>query len=112
MRPARRHDVFDAVAHPVRRQILVLLKDGSRPAGALAEPFRMSLAAVSQHLRVLREAEVVTEERRGRQILYSINPQPLRAVHEWIDGFGDFWNDRLDALERHLDRKHGAKPTR
>ncbi|MBI3793032.1 MAG: winged helix-turn-helix transcriptional regulator [Gemmatimonadetes bacterium] len=105
-RPARKHDVFDAVAHPVRRRILVLLKDGTRPAGELAAPFRISLAAVSQHLKVLREAELVTEERHGRQVLYSINPRPLRDLYEWADGFGAFWNQKLDALEAHLDRKH------
>ena len=106
MRPARKTDVFDAVAHPVRRRILVLLRDGSRPAGELAAPFRMSLAAVSQHLKVLREAELVTEERQGRQIVYSISPEPLKAVYSWIEEFGEFFNARLDALERHLDRKH------
>lgn len=106
MRPARKNDVFDAVAHPVRRRILVLLRGGARPAGELAAPFDMSLAAVSQHLKVLREAELVTEERRGRQILYSIEPKPLREIYEWAEEFGAFWNDKLDALERHLDRKH------
>lgn len=106
MRPARSLDVFDAVAHPVRRRILTLLKDGTRPVGDVADGFDMSLAAVSQHLKVLREAELVTEQRSGRHILYSINPGPLKAVYEWVDSFGDFWNVRLDLLEQHLDRKH------
>ena len=106
MRPARKTDVFDAVAHPVRRRILVLLRDGSLPVGELAAPFRISLAAVSQHLKVLREADLVSEERRGRQVLYSISPAPLREMHAWIEEFGELWNARLDALERHLDKKH------
>jgi DNA-binding transcriptional ArsR family regulator len=106
MRPARKSDVFDAVAHPVRRRILVLLKDGARPAGELAQPFAMSLAAVSQHLKVLREAELVQEQRQGRQIIYFLNPAPLRAVYQWIEAFGDFWNGKLDALETYLDKKY------
>lgn len=101
--------MFDAVAHPVRRRILTLLKDGARPAGELARPFEMSLAAVSQHLRVLREAALVRERRKGRQIIYYLNPEPLMTVYEWIEGFGAFWNERLDALEDHLDRKYGAR---
>lgn len=106
MRPARKSDVFDAVAHPVRRRILVLLKDGARPAGELAQPFRISFPAVSQHLRVLREASLVKERRDGRQVIYSLNAAPLRALSRWVEEFGAFWNRKLDALEEHLDRKY------
>ncbi|HVK73041.1 MAG TPA: metalloregulator ArsR/SmtB family transcription factor [Kofleriaceae bacterium] len=107
MRPARASDVFDAVAHPVRRQILVLLRDGARPAGELAHPFAMSLAAVAQHLAVLREAELVETARRGRNVIYVLNPRPLRELFEWVDPFASFWNAKLDALERHLDANPG-----
>lgn len=104
MRPSRDADVFDAVAHPVRRQLLALLRQGALPAGALASSFEMSLAAVSQHLKVLREASLVKEERQGRLIVYHLNRDPLRAVHAWAGGFiGDF-DEKLDALEAHLDR--------
>lgn len=106
MRPARKTDVFDAVSHPVRRRILFLLKDGARPAGNLAQPFKMSAAAVSQHLRVLREAALVQEQRKGRQLIYYLNPEPLKAVYQWVEEFGDYWNKKLDALEKHLDRKY------
>ena len=109
MRPARDVDIFDVVAHPVRRGILVALKGGGQSAGALSEPFRMSLPAVSQHLKVLREADLIREQRQGRQIIYFLNPLPRREVSEWIEGFGEFWNEKLDALERHLDRKHPRK---
>ena len=110
MRPARASDVFDAVAHPVRRQILVLLRDGARPAGELAHPFAMSLAAVAQHLAVLREAELVETARRGRNVIYVLNPRPLRELFEWVDPFASFWNAKLDALERHLDANPGDAP--
>lgn len=104
MRPSRDTDVFDAVAHPVRRQLLQLLRQGALPAGALASSFEMSLPAVSQHLKVLREAQLIKEERQGRLLVYHLTPEPLRAVHAWADAFmGDFAR-RLDALEVHLDR--------
>jgi len=112
MRPARASDVFDAVAHPVRRQILVLLRDGARPAGELAHPFAMSLAAVAQHLAVLREAELVETARRGRNVIYVLNPRPLRELFEWVDPFASFWNAKLDALERHLDANPGQRTSR
>jgi DNA-binding transcriptional ArsR family regulator len=110
MRPSRQHDVFDAIAHPVRRQLLTMLKEGPLPAGTLADAFEMSLPAVSQHLKLLREASLVKEERQGRLIIYHLSPIPLKSIHEWAEGFGDFWNGKLDALEAHLDRKYGTKP--
>jgi DNA-binding transcriptional ArsR family regulator len=104
MRPARDGDVFDAVAHPVRRRILTLLRDGALPAGELAAPFAMSLPAVAQHLAVLRAAELVSTSRRGRNVIYVLNPRPLRNLFEWVETFAGFWSAKLDALEAHLDR--------
>jgi len=109
MRPVQQNDVFHAIAHPARRQILVLLKDGERPASALAEPFGVSFAAISQHLKILREAELVSERRDGRQRIYHLQPQPLSEVVEWANEFQSFFSARLDALAEHLDRKHGQK---
>jgi DNA-binding transcriptional ArsR family regulator len=109
MRPLQQNDVFHAIAHPARRTILVLLKDGERPAGELAEPFRISFAAISQHLKVLKEADLVSERREGRQRIYQLHPKPLKEVVSWVDEFEVFWNARLDALADHLDRKHGRK---
>ncbi|SRR2546426_1631450 len=109
MRPARQSDVFHAIAHPARRAILVLLKDGEKPAGALAKPFGVSFAAVSQHLKVLKDADLVAERREGRQRIYQLRPRPLREVVSWVDEFESFFNARLDALAAHLDRKHGRK---
>jgi DNA-binding transcriptional ArsR family regulator len=105
-------DVFQAIAHPSRRAILALLKDGEKPAGVLAEPFGVSFGAISQHLRVLKDAALVSERRAGRQRLYQLRPQPLEEVSAWVDDFERFFSARLDALEAHLDRKHGKKPRR
>ena len=109
MRPVQESDVFHAIAHPARRAILVGLRDGEKPASALAEPFAVSLAAISQHLKVLKDADLVSERREGRQRIYRLQPKPLRQVASWVDEFTSLWNDRLDALARYLDRKHGRK---
>jgi DNA-binding transcriptional ArsR family regulator len=109
VRPLQENDVFHAIAHPARRTILVLLKGGEKPASELAEPFGISFAAISQHLKVLKEAELVAERREGRQRIYRLRPSPLREVASWAREFEVFFNARLDALAAHLDRKHGKK---
>jgi DNA-binding transcriptional ArsR family regulator len=109
MRPVQENDVFHAIAHPARRAILVTLKEGERAASDLAEPFRMTFAAISQHLRVLEEAELVSVRRDGRQRLYRLDPRPLRDVVTWADEFAAFFGQRLDALGAYLDRKHGKR---
>jgi DNA-binding transcriptional ArsR family regulator len=109
MRPLQDNDVFHAIAHPARRAILVTLKEGERPATELAEPFRMTFAAISQHLRVLEKADLVSVRRDGRQRLYRLDPRPLRDVVSWADEFAAFFAQRLDALGTYLDRKHGKR---
>jgi DNA-binding transcriptional ArsR family regulator len=109
MRPIQENDVFHAIAHPARRAILVTLKGGERAASELAEPFGMTFAAVSQHLRVLEDAELVTVRREGRQRRYQLHPRPLEDVVSWVDEFAAFFSGRLDALGDYLDRKHGKK---
>lgn len=99
-------DVFHAIAHPARRAILVTLKEGERSAGDLAAPFEMTFPAISQHLRVLEEAELVRVRRDGRQRFYRLEPAPLREVVDWAGEFGAFFEQRLDALGDYLDRKH------
>ena len=109
MRPIQENDVFHAIAHPARRAILVTLKNGERTASELAEPFRMTFAAVSQHLRVLEEADLVAIRRDGRNRHYRLQPKPLRDVVSWVDEFAAFFGRRLDALGAYLDRKHGKR---
>jgi len=105
-----RGDVFHAIAHPSRRAILVLLKGGGeKPASELAEPFGVSFGAISQHLRILKEAHLVSERRLGRKRLYQLEPRPLDEVAAWMGEFERFFEARLDALAAHLDRKHGRK---
>ena len=110
MRPIQDNDVFHAIAHPARRAMLVSLKNGERTAGDLATPFDMTFAAVSQHLRVLEHAELVSVRRDGRHRLYRLRPKPLKDVVRWIDEFEIFLEQRLDALGDYLDRKHPRRP--
>jgi DNA-binding transcriptional ArsR family regulator len=106
MRPIQQNDVFHAIAHPVRRAILVTLRDGERMASDLAEPFAMTFPAISQHLRVLEEAELVSVRSEGRHRLYRLQTAPLADVVGWVDEFAAFFGQRLDALGDYLDRKH------
>jgi DNA-binding transcriptional ArsR family regulator len=98
-------DIYKAIADPTRRRILDLLAECERPVGELAAPFRMSQPAISQHLRVLREAGLVRERRVGRERRYRLNPQPLLEVSNWVAQFERFWRDRFTALERYLDEE-------
>jgi len=97
--------VFDALAHPVRRDILRLLGEGEHTATGLAEPFAMSRPAVSQHLRILREAGLVQEQRAGRNHIYALNPSALLLIDEWLEHFRHFWPRRLRALDELLRRR-------
>jgi len=109
MRPLQQNDVFHAIAHPARRTILILLRTGEKRASELAEPFGVSFSAVSQHLKILKEAALVAERREGRNRVYQLHPDQLQEVWAWADEFRAFWNARLDALEQHLDRKYSEK---
>ena len=97
-RLASSDDTFRAVADPTRRQLLDILADGERPMMELAGRFDMSVPAVSQHLRVLREADLVRERPQGRLRIYSIAPKPLRIVSDWVSHYQRFWEEGLDAL--------------
>ncbi len=97
-------DVFRAVSDPTRRQMLELLRLRDRTVTELAEPFAMTQPAVSQHLRVLRDAGLVEVRKEGRHRVYRLDPLPLQDVFDWVQYFEDFWRERLTELGRELDR--------
>jgi DNA-binding transcriptional ArsR family regulator len=106
MHRARAHqDVFRAIADPTRREILDRLRAGPANAGALAADFRQSRPAISKHLKVLRESHLLTEERVGRERVYTLNPAALQRVAGWIDGYRSFWQSSLTQLKRYLEEK-------
>lgn len=98
-------DVFRAIADPTRRAILDRLRAGPANAGALAADFRSSRPAVSKHLRVLRQARLVSDTRVGRERFYTVDPVPLQAAAGWLEGYRSFWQSSLDQLKRHLEEK-------
>jgi DNA-binding transcriptional ArsR family regulator len=104
-RAAANSDAFHAVADPTRRAILDQLRVGSAAVTEIAANFRMSRPAVSKHLRVLREARLVTEKRDGRQRIYELTPGPLLECAHWLEGYRHFWQVNLLNLKRHLEKK-------
>ena len=100
--PAGVEDVYQAIADPTRRRLLDLLTAGERPVNNLARPFAMSRPAVSQHLRVLREAGLVAERRVGRERRYSLRAAPLREVYDWVAHYDRFWREHLGKLGEYL----------
>jgi DNA-binding transcriptional ArsR family regulator len=95
--------VFEVVAEPRRRVILDALRGGDRTVSELVALVGTSQPAVSKHLRVLREAGLVSSRVDAQRRVYRVDPAPLRALDDWIAPYRAFWADRLDALERHLD---------
>jgi DNA-binding transcriptional ArsR family regulator len=94
----RESDVFGAISHPARRRMLDLLARDDHSVNVIAVHFRMSRPAVSQHLRVLLDAGLVTEQRHGRERRYHFVPERLAPVRDWIALYERFWDDRLQRL--------------
>lgn len=78
-------------------------------AGQIAARFKVSRPAISQHLHVLRRARLVAVQRRGREHIYRLDPEPLRDVYDWVEHYRVFWTSKIAALGRYLDRVSGAK---
>jgi DNA-binding transcriptional ArsR family regulator len=93
---------FAALADPTRRRIVELLADREYPAGELARRFDMTPPAVSQHLRLLRDAGLVRVRRDAQRRIYTLDPAGLAELDAWLARYRRFWHDRLDTLEREL----------
>jgi DNA-binding transcriptional ArsR family regulator len=96
---------FEAIAEPNRRAILDLLRAGELPAGDLVEATGLSQPGVSKHLKLLREAGLVSVRPDGQRRLYRLQPHKLAELDSWIQPFRAFWASRLDALAEHLERE-------
>jgi DNA-binding transcriptional ArsR family regulator len=95
---------FEALAEPNRRRILDVLRGGERPAGDLVDALAISQPGVSKHLKLLREAGLVSMRADGQRRLYSLQPRSLAEVEAWLAPYREAWATRLDALEHHLER--------
>ncbi|MDX6711339.1 MAG: hypothetical protein QOH96_2355 [Blastocatellia bacterium] len=101
-------DVYRALADPTRRAILDLLRSGNQPVGAIARSFRISRPAVSKHLSVLREANLVIETKEGRQRICELNGMPLNEVNNWLSRYEQFWKSNLQSLKKHVEARRKA----
>jgi DNA-binding transcriptional ArsR family regulator len=98
-------DVFHAIADGTRRALIDALAEGEQPVGALAERFDISLPAISQQLKVLREVGLVSVREAGRQRFCSLEGEKLGEIASWVGKYEEFWRGRLLALDRHLRGK-------
>src|ERR1700675_3568225 len=96
----REPDVFGAISHPARRRMLDLLVEADRSVNTIAGHFQMSRPAVSQHLRVLHDAGLATEQRHGREPRYRLVPAQLRPVRDWMAYYERFWDEHRERLEK------------
>jgi len=94
-----RRDVFQAIADPTRRAILLLVASGSMTAGAIAENFETARPTVSKHLHILAECQLLGQEQKGREMYYHINAKKMKDVADFIEPFRAMWDERFNALE-------------
>jgi DNA-binding transcriptional ArsR family regulator len=106
-----RRDVFQAIADPTRRAILTLIALQAMTPNALAEHFDTSRQAVSKHIRILTECQLVKQEQSGREIYYYVNAKKMKEVDEWLEPFRQLWEKRFDQLDKVLkqlkSKSHG-----
>jgi DNA-binding transcriptional ArsR family regulator len=103
--------VFEVVSEPNRRRIMDLLGARERSVGELVDRLELSQPAVSKHLRILREAGLVEVRGEAQRRLYSVRPEPLRAIDEWLSPYRQMWDASLDDLERHLEQMADRRET-
>src|SRR5829696_7056583 len=95
-----RRDVFQALADPTRRAILLLVASQSMTAGAIAANFDTARPTVSKHLQILTECELLKQEQTGREMYYHLNPKKMKAVADFVEPFRQMWDDRFNKLEQ------------
>lgn len=107
-----RRDVFQAIADPTRRAILLLLTSQSLTAGAIAANFNTARPTISKHLQILTECELLKQEPSGREISYHINAQQMKEVADFIEPFRQLWDDRFNKLESVMKQYKAASAKR
>ena len=102
--PAEKHDVFKAIADPTRREVLKLLSENDRPISEIADHFDMSRTAVTKHLQILTEAELISGRKEGREKIYQLHPEPLTEVKQWLAYYEKFWCNKLAMLKHYVEK--------
>jgi DNA-binding transcriptional ArsR family regulator len=105
-------DIFQAIADPTRRTIIALIAIQAMTPNAIAENFDTTRQAVSKHLRILTECELVEQEQKGREIYYSLKIEKLREIDKWLDQYREIWETRFDQLDHVLSKIKGRKNER
>lgn len=98
------NNIFHSLADPTRRKILERLKEKSLTVSEIAKPYRVSLVAISKHLKVLERSKLIRRQKMGREHMIRLHPQPLRDAHKYIENYKKDWSRQLDALEKFLER--------
>ncbi|HEY0654909.1 MAG TPA: metalloregulator ArsR/SmtB family transcription factor [Chryseosolibacter sp.] len=97
-----RRDIFQAIADPTRRAILLLIAAHAMTPNAIAEEFHTSRQAVSKHLQILTECELVSQEQQGREIYYSLEIEKMKEIDKWLEQFRRIWETRFNQLDKVL----------
>jgi len=104
-----RRDVFQAIADPTRRSILLLLAAQSMTAGAIAANFDTARPTISKHIQILTECNLLHQEQSGREIYYHFNPKKMKEIAEWLMPFAKMWDDRFNKLETVMKKYKSKK---
>ena len=105
--PAQLDSIFHALSDSTRRSILQDIARKQKTVGEIAKPYRMSLAAVSKHLKVLESADLIAREKRGSFQIVRLNPRPLRSAEQWLSHYEKFWNQQLDRFQKYIEGEEG-----
>src|SRR5450432_1675147 len=103
------NDVLGAISHPTRRAIIKRLANGPARFLDIAEPFDVALNSITKHLKLLERAGLIEREKRGREVLISLRPEPLRLAAGWVHEYERFWNEKLDEFQLHFKKKRKKK---
>jgi DNA-binding transcriptional ArsR family regulator len=104
-----RRDVFQAIADPTRRAILILIASQAMTPNAIAEHFNSTRQAVSKHIKILAECQLVKQEQTGREIYYHLNPKKMKEVADWLEPFRLMWENRFNNLDKVLTNLKNKK---
>ena len=99
-----KRDIFQAIADPTRRAILLLIATQSLTPNTLAQEFQTTRQAVSKHIKILNECELLNQEKIGREIYYSLKVEKMKAIDEWLQKFKELWENRFENLDAYFEK--------
>ncbi|WP_407544995.1 ArsR/SmtB family transcription factor [Priestia sp. HNGD-A6] len=106
---AAKHDIFQAIADPTRRKVLELLSEKELPISEITSHFSISRTAVVKHLHILSEADLVHGQKKGREKVYHLQPEPLKEIKDWLSYYEQFWTNKLSILQHVVERDEERK---